>query len=184
MAESNSTSRFLSFLSRIRSYRPLDRRDSRSVKHLAVNEHEREEQPIHYTNRGAAYEEFRTTGFKTFSTEEAGLQSLGWKKLTCGPKILEGSFATIRMAYKFVGSWLPLESRHLAVAKIQKVYDSTWTEFECLNGLVHENIVDLYGVFAVDPQWKSEHAETYPKPVRVSDESSICYSSMRMQVIS
>ena len=162
MADSNSPNRFLAFLSRIRSYRPLDRRDSRSISHLAVSEHTRHEQPIHYTNQNAAYEQFLTTGLKTFSTEDDGLESLGWKKLTGGPTFQQGACASICMAYKLSDRGTPLESRHLAVAKIQGVEMETWTEVQILRGLVHENIVDLYGVFAVDPQWRSEDADNYP----------------------
>ena len=165
MSDSNEESEFLSFLFRIRSTRPLNRRDSRSVTHLAVSKNERKEQPIPYTNQRAAFEEFRTTGLKTFPSPDAGLQSLGWKKLTCGPKFQEGACATIRMAYKQSDRAIPLESRHLAVAKIQGVNQMTWTEVQILRGLVHDNIVDLYGVFAVDRLWRSEYADNYPKPV-------------------
>ena len=164
MSESNRASEFLSFLFRIRSTRPLDRRDSRSVEHLAVAEHGREEQPIPYTNR-EAYQEILATGLKTFPSPEAGLQSLGWKRLTCGPTIRGGACASIRMAYKLSDRAIPLESRHLAVAKIQEIEQSVWREVQILRGLVHENIVDLYGVFAVDPAWRSEYADNYPAPV-------------------
>ena len=167
MAESSRTHRFLTFLSRIRSTRPLDRRDSQSITHLAVNEHGRKEQRIHYTNQEAVYEEFRATGFKTFPDEDAGLHSIGWTKLPSafGPVITEGGYGIIRMAYKLADRGTPLESRHLSIAKIQRIDQTTWIEVEVLKGLVHENIVDLYGVFAVDPKWRSEYAENYPTPV-------------------
>ena len=99
--------RFVAFLSRIRSYRPLDRSDSQSITHLAVseNEHRRKEQPIHYTNQVAAFEEFRATGLETFSTEDEGLQSLGLKFLTHGPTIPEGGFSDISHGIQVVGSW-------------------------------------------------------------------------------
>ena len=167
MAESNRAGRFLSLLSRIRSTRPLDRKDSESITHLAVSEHTRHEQPIHYTNLEAAYEEFLNTGFKTFPIEDAGLQSLGWKQLPSAfrPGITEGGYAKICMAYKLSDRGFPLESRHLSIAKIQRVDPMTWVEVQILRGLVHENIVDLYGVFGVDPQWRSEYSDNYPTPV-------------------
>ena len=164
MAESNRANRFIAFLSRIRSTRPLDRSDSQSITHLAVSEHiSREEQPIQYTHQEAAYEEFLTTGLQTFPSEDAGLQSLGWKFLAprCGPQLPQGSFATIRMAYKLSDRGTPLESRHLAVAKIQYVDQKAWAEVQILKGLVHENIVDLYGVFAVDPARRSDEGVSY-----------------------
>ena len=162
MEESIRTNQFLSFLFRIRSARILSRRDSQSIRHLAVKRLERDEQPIPYTNQEAAFHEFRAHGLRTFPNEDAGLQSLGWKKLTCGPKLPQGSFATIRMAYKLSDRGTPLESRHLAVAKVQDVEQVTWTEVQILRGVVHENIIDFYGVFAVDTQWRSEYADHYP----------------------
>ena len=168
MAESNRTRRFLAFLSRIRSYRPLDRRDSQSISHLAVNERTRKELPIHNRNPEAALKEFRTTGFKTFPDEDAGLQSIGWRKLPSafGPVITEGAYASICMAYKLSDQGTPLESRHLAVAKVQEIDKPwTWNEVRILRGLVHDNIVDMYGMFAVDPEWRSEYAGHYPTSV-------------------
>ena len=166
MAESNTTNRFLAFLSRIRSTRPLNRTDSQSITHLAVSEHERKEQPIQYTHQEDAYQEFPTTGLQTFPSPDAGLQSLGWKRLTGGPTIQKGAHANIGMAYKLSERGTPLESRHLAVGKIQDIVtvsqkQSVWTEVEILNGLVHKNIVELYGVFAVDPASRSEDGVSY-----------------------
>ena len=163
MAESRANC-FLAFLSRIRSTRPLDRSDSRSITHLAVSEHERKEQPIRHTDQEAAYQEFLANGLKTFPSPEAGLQSLGWKRLTCGPKIKGGTYGTICMAYKLSERGTPLESRHLTVGKIQNANQMTWKEVHILNGLVHENIVDLYGVFAVDSKWTPEKGVSYRPP--------------------
>ena len=162
MAESyRARRRFVAFLSRIRSYRPLDRTDSESITHLAVSEHKRKEQPIQYTDQETAYEEFLTTGVQTFATEDAGLQSLGWKELIGGPEIQDGGFAKIRMAYKLSDRGTPLESRHLAVAKVQAMFQTTWTEVHILRGLVHKNIIDLYGVFAVDPELRADYGDLW-----------------------
>ena len=159
MAESNRANRFLAFLSRIRSTRPLDRNDSQSITHLAVKRQKREEQQIPYSNQEALYQEFLTDGYQTFSSEEDGLESLGWKVLTCGPKIPQGGFASITMAYKMSDQEIPLESCHLAIVKNQTIHLMTWREVAILRGLVHDNIVDLYGVFGVEPELRSEYAD-------------------------
>ena len=59
-----------------------------------------------------------------------------------GPNIREGAVAKIRLAYKLSDRGLPLESRHLTVAKIMclRAYYRIWAEVEILRGLVHETL--------------------------------------------
>ena len=179
MAESR-TSRFLRFLSRIRSTRPLAEADVESVSHLAVNNNEeRVPEVIHYENQKEEMDKFMRWGFRTYTTTDAGLAALGWKELPAGggPEITPGAVAAISLAYKLSDRRLPLESRHLSVAKIQglshahglEAYDRVWTEVEVLRGLVHENIVGFYGMFAVDPHMETDHDGNYKRDSRFPD---------------
>ena len=172
MAESR-TSRFLRFLSRIRSSQPLIEEDVESVSHLAINSNDgRVEEEIHYANQEEATVPFVKHGFRTYRSAELGLAALGWKQIPVGggPEITEGYFATVSLAYKLSDRRLPLESRHLTAAKIQKIcvtkrsirdYSTVWKEVEILKGLVHENIVGFYGMFAVDPKLETDHTDHY-----------------------
>ena len=102
MSESR-TSRFLRFLSRIRSTRPLAEEDAESVSHLAINNNEeRIEEAIHYANQKEEIEPFLKHGFRTYRSAELGLAALGWKGIPagCGPVIIKGAFASVRLAYK------------------------------------------------------------------------------------
>ena len=172
MSESR-TSRFLRFLSRIRSTHPLAEQDVESVSHLAINDNEeRVEEAIRYTNEAEAVEEFQMHGFRTYRSAESGFAAFGWKELPVGggPEITKGGFASISVAYKLSDRGLPLESRHLAAAKIQRLcfpetqvrgYARIWKEVEIHKGLVHKNIVGFYGMFVVDPQLDCDHADNY-----------------------
>ena len=165
MSESR-TSRFLRFLSQIRSTRPLTEEDVESVSHLAVSDNnERVPEVIHYANQREEQDKFVTRGFRTYKTADSGLAALGWKELPVGggPNIREGAVAKIRLAYKLSDRGLPLESRHLTVAKIMclRAYYRIWAEVEILRGLVHENIVGFYGMFAVDPLMEKDHTDHY-----------------------
>ena len=167
MAESR-TSRFLRFLSRIRSTQPLTHEDAESVSRLAINKKdERVEEDIHYADQEEEIEEFRRRGFCTYRTAELGLAALGWKELPAEfrPKIDEGAYAAISLAYKLSDRRLPLESRHLTLAKVQGLQQCyrVWTEVEILRGLVHENIVGFYGMFAVDPELETDQKNRYKK---------------------
>ena len=165
MAESRTT-RFLGFLSRIRSSRRLKEEDVESISHFAINNNdERVPEVIHYENQGEEMEQFLRQGFRTYRSAELGLAALGWKELPSEsrPTIDEGAFASISLAYKLSDRRLPLESRHLTVAKIQRleVLYRVWTEVEILRGIVHENIVGFYGMFAVDPEMETDHTDHY-----------------------
>ena len=179
MAESR-TSRFLRFLSRIRSTRPLAEADVESVSHLAVNNNEeRVPEVIHYENQKEEMDKFMRWGFRTYQSADAGLAALGWKEMPVDdrPKITKGAVASISLAYRLADRRLPLESRHLAVAKIQglghvrdpKACDKVWGEVEILKGTVHENIVGWYGMFAVDPQMETDHDGNYLRDSRFPD---------------
>ena len=167
MSESR-TSRFLRFLSRIRSAQPLAEEDAESVSHLAVNDNEeRVPKVIHYDNQREEREKFLNRGFRTYRSAESGLAALGWKEIPVDdrPQIRAGAVANISLAYKLSDRGLPLESRHLAAAKIQglRIYYRVWAEVEILKGLVHENIVGFYGMFAVDPLLDKDHTDHYKK---------------------
>ena len=172
MSESR-TSRFLRFLSRIRSARPLAEEDVESLSHLPINSNEeREEEEIHYANQAEAIEQFLMHGFRTYKSAEFGFAAFGWKELPAGggPEILKGAFASVSLAYKLSDRGLPLETRHLTAAKIQKIcvpknfirdYSRVWREVEILKGLVHGNIIGFYGMFAVDPELEKDHTDSY-----------------------
>ena len=169
MAESR-TSRFLRFLSRIRSSHPLVEEDAESISHLAIsNNDERVEEDIHYANQDEEMDKFMRRGFRTYRSAEFGLAALGWKELPAEsrPTIEEGAYASISLAYKLSDRRLPLESRHLAVAKIQKlqVVYRVWTEMEVLRGVVHENIVGFYGMFAVDAHEGTDEKDRQKKTI-------------------
>ena len=176
MAESR-TSRFLRFLSRIRSAQPLQEEDVESVSHLSVNSNDgRVEEEIHHANQEEQIVPFLRQGFRTFRSSELGLAALGWKEVPVGsgPEITEGAFASFSLAYKLADRGKPLESRHLAAAKIQSLYSETltrpsknriyvraWKEVEILKGLVHKNIVGFYGMFAVDSEMETDGTDRY-----------------------
>ena len=177
MAESR-TSRFLRFLSRIRSTQHLAEEDVESVSHLAIiNNDERVEEAIHYANQSEEIVPFLKQGFRTYRSAELGLAALGWKQIPVGggPEITEGAFASVSLAYKLSDRRLPLESRHLTAAKIQSLqsrslltrpsnnitYIRVWKEVEILKGLVHENIVGFYDMFAVDPEMETDNTDRY-----------------------
>ena len=181
MAESR-TSRFLRFLSRIRSTQPLSVEDVESVSHLSVNSNDgRVEEEIHHANQEEQIVPFLKQGFRTYRSADLGLAALGWKEIPVrsGPEIPRGSCGWISLAYKLSDQGLPLESRHLTAAKIQslftkslarpsnnRTYIRVWKEVEILKGLVHENIVGFYGMFAVYPELDTDHTDrftdTYP----------------------
>ena len=136
------------------------------------NNDERVEEAIHYTNQAEAVEEFQKHGFQTYRSAELGFAAFGWKELPVGggPEIIKGGFASISVAYKLSDRGLPLETRHLTAAKIQRLcfpehlmrgYTRVWMEVEIHKGLVHKNIVGFYGMFAVDPKQNWDHTDSY-----------------------
>ena len=179
MSESR-TSRFLRFLSRIRSTRPLVEEDVESISHLAISDNdERVPEVIHYDNQREERDKFLKWGFRTYQNADAGLAALGWKEMPVDdrPKITKGAVASISLAYRLADRRLPLESRHLTVAKIlglghvkgPQAREKVWGEVEILRGLVHENIVGFYGMFAVDPHMETDHDGNYLRDSRIPD---------------
>lgn len=119
----------------------------------------RKEEPIVYEHQKEAIEEWMQHGYKTYSRPSKGIRRMGWKLLEegQGPTFGVGASARITLSYKRSERGKPLESRHLAVAKVLKLsefYREIWTETHILKGCVHENIIDIYGVFAVDLRQK------------------------------
>ena len=162
-----------------------DRRDSRSITHLAVNEHRRKEQPIHYTNQEAAYEQFLTTELKTFLTEEAGLQSLGWKKAairiyTCdyGGRIYDRLYGI-----QVIGSWLSTGVPSSVYCKdSSRRSDSVDRAPDSERSCSREHCRHVRRVCTLTTSG-DRNTRTTIRPQFPSDESSICYLSMRVQVI-
>jgi serine/threonine protein kinase len=113
--------------------------------------------PIHYENQDGAIQEWLVSGLTTFPTSKEGLKSVRWKILDKDlyHQIQPGIVADIDLAYKETEKGLPLESRHLAIVKTQRLGSiaectPAWTELEVLRGCMHKNIVDIYGHFAID----------------------------------
>jgi serine/threonine protein kinase len=99
--------------------------------------------------------EWMERGLKTYSNPKKGIKKLGWKLVPpgVGPTFKEGAYGNIKLAYNRKETGVPLESRHLAIAKVQQLslyFEEIWSEVQILRGIVHENIIDCYGVFAVD----------------------------------
>lgn len=158
-----SRSVFLSCLSRINTDAPARDEDLRTISKFPGARIRRDPEPIIYADQKQAQKEWLEHGFRKFRSSRRGLKYLGWKALEKkdAPTITEGTNAFIGICYLRAERKLPLESRHLAVAKIQKLkfLNSVWTEAQILRGLVHENIVDCYGYFAVDPWMEHDDME-------------------------
>ena len=66
-----------------------------------------------------------------------GLQSRGWIKVASAREIGGGKFADIMMSVKAIRRPVPIESKYVAIAKVQQVQDEQviWNEVNILRGV-------------------------------------------------
>jgi serine/threonine protein kinase len=153
--------RFLATLTRLYTTGPQTDADAEVLSQISSSASQpspRKEQPLIYDEQRKAQWAWVMNGFTTYSSVANGLKAFGYQELAKdkGPTIVEGANATIRIAIKMPKKEpIPLESRHLAITKIDKLEDRfmmIWTEVQVLRGCVHPNIIGFEGMFAVDPK--------------------------------
>ena len=154
MSEVRQRNRFLSLLLRLRSRTGLHASDEASIRGQAVERLNRTEHEPRRDGGPQNVRDFYKTGVHKFRSRGAGLKAFGWKEV-CeeGPEHSKGAYASIRLAYRRREEGKPLERRHLCAAKVQPLESFTvaWNEAEIMRAFVHENIVDFYGMFTVEP---------------------------------
>ena len=156
MSEGRRNGWFVRFINRIRGRGPLSDEDRQSVSRMPIDPPAvRVEQPI---DRGGELfdhlNRFVTSGFIGYDSMAEGLAKTGtgWEIIDDfeAPEIAGGGFADIELAYSIRDKGKPLERRHLCVLKVQNMNNiqAVWNEVNVLRGVIHENIIDFYGVFA------------------------------------
>ena len=154
MSEDQRVNRFVRLLRRLRSLGPRTKADDAAIRTIAHAHSQREEMEIRKNAEPHDINQF-CREIEIFPDSESGLESFGWRELPAGggPVIEAGATGRITLAYKYTETGVPLERRHLCVAKFQHGHDfrSAWREAEVLSGIVHENVVDYFGMFAVEP---------------------------------
>lgn len=153
-----SNNRFLSLLQRLRTSGPREK-DLPVIKVIGPTIRKRAEEPVdrkEYT-MAAVMTKILTSNSYVHDPKD-GLLQLGWKEIPDNgqPEIESGNFGSIRLAYNFHESSVPLERRHIAAAKIQSFNSpdemfAVHNEVSVLRSCIHENIVYMYGCFAVKP---------------------------------
>jgi serine/threonine protein kinase len=163
-AAGGATSRSLQLLEKVHE----EAADEDAVSRLSQDDgRRRKELPVNRNGEPGSPDQYvKSNKVPVYKSVSEGLNSFGWKEIPkgYGPKIQGGAFGSIKLAYKQKDEKVPLESRHLAVMKVQAIkrYRQTWAEVEILKAVVHENIVDFYGVFAYVPD-KSDIRDEFDK---------------------
>ena len=170
MSESQRANRFIQLLRRLRSSGPQTKADDAAISTIAQAPPERTETVIRRDKEPHKLSQFfQETA--VFPDSKSALESFGWRELPAGggPVIEAGATACITLAYKYSEAGVPLERRHLCVAKYQLADDfrSAWRDAEVLSGIVHENVVNFFGMFRIEPEHDARDRHNYPLPSQV-----------------
>ena len=161
---------FRSFLHRIASTRAVSQEDEQVIcemSSLSADTSLRQPEPIPRGPPPRDEDDFWQNHVTVYRSSEEGLEALGMRELpTGGPEIDGGAFASVRLAYRVQERAVPLQRRHLAIAKLQLTgyFLPAWKESVILKGVSHPHIVRFYGMFGVDPPPSARDRHGYPMP--------------------